>query len=152
MTSPKSPKSTQLTSAETSTALAIFLRESYDYSGFFYKPEAMNYLRTHRLKTALTQAEVAIVVGVGSGANVSRHESGDRMPDLNKILAYAVLYDVSVADLFAEEAQVVETEIRSRARGLARRLRKRKPSPVQEKRVVTLRRVYGRHGRTISRR
>lgn len=98
----------------------------------------MNYLRTQRLRTALSQEEVAFLLGLESGGNVSRHETGMRVPDLVRVLAYAALYGAPVEKLFADEYFQVGRDIRSRAGILAERVRGEAPSPFRERKLSVL--------------
>lgn len=52
-----------------------------------------SYLRTHRRKGGLTQAEMAYLLGLKSGQTISRHERLDRRPSLEIMFAYQVLFD-----------------------------------------------------------
>jgi transcriptional regulator with XRE-family HTH domain len=81
-----------------------------------------NYLRTIRMRSGLSQDEVAYLLGVESGAEVSRHETFRRMPTLKTALSYEVIFGVSVRELFAGEYEKVEEEIRARATELASRI------------------------------
>ena len=110
----------------------------------------MNYLRTHRLKTALFQDEVALVLGLENGASVSRHESGARLPDLRTALAYAALYGVPVAELYAEEYRVIREEITSRAESLIEKVRAEASSPSKERKLQVLEDLAGRPRRKLS--
>lgn len=112
-----------------------------------FPPSRMNYLRTHRLKTALSQDDAAFLLGLESGANVSRHETGDRVPDLERVLAYAALYQTQVEVLYAEKTRRVEADISSRAGALAERVRKEAPSPLRERKLSVLRDLAERNER-----
>lgn len=81
-----------------------------------------NYLRTIRMRSGLSQDEVAFLLGVASGAEVSRHEMFHRIPTLKTALSYEVIFGVPVRKLFAGEYEKVEAEIRERAKELARRI------------------------------
>lgn len=116
---------------------------------FFANPP-MNYLRTHRLKTAFSQDDAAFLLGLESGANVSRHETGARVPDLARALAYAALYRTPVEKLYAEEYRQAEAEIRSRAGILAERVREEAPSPLRERKLSVLRDLAEESGRSAS--
>jgi transcriptional regulator with XRE-family HTH domain len=78
-----------------------------------------NYLRTSRKKLALTQEEVAFLLGVkgeGRGAKVCRDETFTREPSLKAALAYEAIYHMPVRDLFAGLYQQVEQEVAGRAK------------------------------------
>ncbi len=81
-----------------------------------------NYLRTYRKKAGLSQEEMAYLLGGQSGTRVSRYERFARLPALETALAYAVIFDVPVRDLFAGMAQQVERPLAKRAQQLIQRL------------------------------
>ena len=85
-----------------------------------------NYLRPHRRKVALSQEEVAFMLG-GTGENkgskVSRDESFDREPGLRAALAYEVIYGRPVCELFAGLFEEVEQDVAKRAKLLSYRKR-----------------------------
>ena len=99
------------------------------------------------MKTALSQDDVAFLLGLESGANVSRHETGARVPDLVRALAYAALYQTQVEVLYREEHRQVEADISSRAGVLAERVRKEAPSPLRERKLSVLRDLAARNER-----
>jgi len=72
-----------------------------------HKPLA-NYLRSHRLKTGLTQYDIAEIIRCAERDTISRHERLDSMPSLLIALSYEVLYQVPVAEIFAGLAHNVE--------------------------------------------
>lgn len=59
-----------------------------------------NYLRTHRKRLALSQKDIAFLLGVKSGAKVSHYERFTRLPSLKTALAFEALYHIPVKDLF----------------------------------------------------
>ena len=75
-----------------------------------------NYLRTYRKRLALTQEEVAFLLGMNGrkvGDKVCRDESFVREPSLQDALAYEAIYGMPVRELFAgmyEQAQQRVTE------------------------------------------
>jgi transcriptional regulator with XRE-family HTH domain len=74
-----------------------------------------NYLRMHRSRHALTQADVAFLVGAGSAATIARYESGRRTPSLEVVLAFEALFGVPAEELFAGTFQTVEKSVGERA-------------------------------------
>jgi transcriptional regulator with XRE-family HTH domain len=81
-----------------------------------------NYIRTHRKRACLTQEEVAFILGSKSSANVSRHERFKQTPDLQTLLAYEMLFQTPVRNLFSSTHQKVEQKLRHRIRLLIRKL------------------------------
>jgi transcriptional regulator with XRE-family HTH domain len=83
-----------------------------------------NYLRTHRKKLALSQEEVAFLLGgtgEHKGSKVSRDESFLREPSLRAALAYEAIYGKSVRELFAGLYEEIEKEVVKRAKILSYR-------------------------------
>ena len=81
-----------------------------------------NYLRVNRKRLALTQEEVAFLLGVpglGKEAKVCRDEKFIREPKLRMALAYEVIYQRPVRELFAGLYQQVEREVVERAKILS---------------------------------
>ena len=79
-------------------------------------PKLQNYLLTHRKRFGLTQEETAFLLGVKSGAKISRYETFQREPNLKTALALQALFGVPVAELFAGIYEQVEKETSERAR------------------------------------
>ena len=100
-----------------------------------------NYLRTFRKRSGLSQDDVAFLLGVQSGAEVSRHETFKRVPTLKTALSYAAIFGVPVRELFAGEFHKVEAEIKARAEELARRVLV--PGPTGKKKRSVLARLLG---------
>lgn len=87
-----------------------------------------NYLRSNRKRLALSQEEVAFLLGTKSGAKVSRYEQFTREPSLKTALALEMIFQRSVSELFGGLYQKVETEVAERATTLARRMEQGKPN------------------------
>lgn len=60
----------------------------------------LNYVRTLRRRWALTQKEVAALLGFESRSVVSRIERGERVPGLESALALEVLFGVAPKAMF----------------------------------------------------
>jgi transcriptional regulator with XRE-family HTH domain len=78
-----------------------------------------NYLRTHRKRLGLSQADVSRLLGEWSEAQVSRHENSIREPSLETALAYEVIFQKPVRELFAGVYERVEAEVAERAKAFA---------------------------------
>lgn len=97
------------------------------------------YLRTFRKRTCLSQEEMAfLILGTISGANVSRHETGDRVPLLHTVLGYAFILGVDVPALFEGLDRQVQADIRKRARALCRSLEKQPHSSRRARKITRL--------------
>src|ERR1039457_3842962 len=80
-----------------------------------------NYLRTYRKRLAMTQEEMASLLGVKGedrGLKVCRDERLAREPNLATALAYEVIYQRPVRELFAGVYEQIEREVAARARVL----------------------------------
>jgi transcriptional regulator with XRE-family HTH domain len=75
-----------------------------------------NYLLANRKRLALSQDEVAFLLGTNSGAQVCRNERFVREPSLETALAYEVIYKRSVSELFPGLYQKVEQQVAERAK------------------------------------
>ncbi len=80
-----------------------------------------NYLRANRKRLALSQDEVAFLLGTKSGAKVCRYEMFVREPSLETALAFEVIFKRSVSELFGGLYQKAEREVAERAKILAQR-------------------------------
>jgi DNA-binding XRE family transcriptional regulator len=81
-----------------------------------------NYLRTHRRSCGLYQVHVARLLGGGSETVVVRHERGQRAPNLETALGYAVILRSTVDELFAGVREDIEREVHERARVLLKEI------------------------------
>ena len=100
-----------------------------------------NYLRTHRKKLGLTQRDVAFLLGCHSGAKVSRYERLQRIPSLNAIFAYEVIFQKPARELFAGIYDRAERETLRKVRQLRSRLKRRQESPVLARKIANLRAI-----------
>ena len=78
-----------------------------------------NYLRSNRKRLALTQEEVAFLLGVKGedrGVKVCRDERLAREPSLSVALAYEVIYGKPVRELFAGVFERIEQDVAARAK------------------------------------
>lgn len=80
-----------------------------------------NHLLRHRKILALSQAELAFLLGVLSGAKVCRHERRLREPTLRAALAYEAAFNQPVSRLFPALFKQVEDSVLARAAVLLRR-------------------------------
>lgn len=97
-----------------------------------------NYLRTYRKRSGLTQQEVAFLLGCRFGAKVSRYERFVREPSLRTALAYEVIFNAKLKELFAGIYEQVERNVAKRARMLVRRLASQ---PKSERKLAALKAI-----------
>ena len=74
-----------------------------------------HYLRRYRLRAALTQKEMAHLLGCQSPATVCQYEARKREPDLRTALAYQVVFGLPVDALFPGIHREVEGKVLIRA-------------------------------------
>ena len=77
-----------------------------------------NYLRTARRRAGLSQDEVALLLGKGSGDTVSRHENYTRTPSVPTVFAYEVIFRANSRELFAGAYEQVRRSIIARSKTL----------------------------------
>ena len=87
-----------------------------------------NYLRSHRKRLALSQDDVAFLLGNRSGAKPSRHERFIREPSLAAALAYEAVFQRPVSELFGGLYQTIEKEVVARAKVMTHRIHPEKPN------------------------
>jgi transcriptional regulator with XRE-family HTH domain len=87
-----------------------------------------NYLRSNRKRLALSQEEVAFLLGTQSGAKVCRYERFAREPSLETALAFEVIFQRPASELFGGLYQKVEQEVAARAKTLTYRTDRQKPN------------------------
>ena|ERR1017187_7391441 len=77
-----------------------------------------NHLRANRKRVAISQDEVAFLLGNQNGAQVCRYEQFDRVPSLETALAFEAVFKRSVSELFPGLYQKIEQEVSARAKAL----------------------------------
>jgi transcriptional regulator with XRE-family HTH domain len=103
-----------------------------------------NYLRTSRKLAALSQEEVAFLLGINGpnkAAKVCRDENFARDPTLQTALAYEAIYGRPIRELFAGQYQRIEQDVAACAKILAHR----KNRESNQKRHQTLAKLILRH-------
>jgi transcriptional regulator with XRE-family HTH domain len=101
-------------------------------------PQIKNYLRSNRKRLALSQGEVAFLIGRRGAAKISGYERYMREPNLRAALALEVIYKRSVSELFDGLYHEVEKEIAERAKILNHRLdRKSKQMAALKRQILT---------------
>ncbi len=81
-----------------------------------------HYLRRYRLRAALTQKEMAHLLGCQSPATVCQYEARKREPDLRTALAYRVIFGLPVEVLFPGIHREVEQDVLIRAGRLSKQM------------------------------
>jgi transcriptional regulator with XRE-family HTH domain len=81
-----------------------------------------NYLRTHRRRQGLSQAEVAMLLGAASGTKVSRYENFTRMPGAFTIFAFEIVFNQPASELFAGSYDAIRLAVQKRAEHMVKQL------------------------------
>jgi transcriptional regulator with XRE-family HTH domain len=92
-----------------------------------------NYLRTYRRRAAISQDEMAFLLGAHDGTKVSRYEHFARTPGLETALAYEAIFGIPTRELFAGVYQRAERNAHRRARLLQKRI-----GPLASERIAKL--------------
>jgi transcriptional regulator with XRE-family HTH domain len=81
-----------------------------------------HYLRTHRRRQGLSQAEVAMLLGADSGTKVSRYENFARIPSALTVFALEIVFSQPASELFAGSYEAIRLVIQKRTRHLLKQL------------------------------
>lgn len=81
----------------------------------------LNLLLKYRKRSALSQEEVAYLLGSQSGAKICRYERFLREPGLQTALAFEVIFDRPVSELFSGLFEQAQREVKERARELEKK-------------------------------
>lgn len=103
-----------------------------------------NYLRSNRKRLALSQNEVAFLLGVQGGAKVCRYERFTREPSLKAALAFEVIFQRPASELFGGLYASVGENIAARAKVLTRRLNREKSTRQNAHKRQALARITNR--------
>ena len=109
----------------------------------------MNYLetialRSQRKNSGMTQDDVAALIGALSASQVSRHESGEREPDLRTALSYRIIFDAPIKHLLPKLYHDIAAEIDVRAGALLERLKESGEGLHAGHRIEQLRQIISR--------
>src|SRR6266481_2294613 len=85
----------------------------------------LNYLRTYRKHSGLSQSDVSFLIRLKDKSELSRYERSLRQPSLRIALACQEIYGVSVSDLFAGVSDSVAQDTLSRMKRVQTRLREK---------------------------
>lgn len=80
-----------------------------------------NYLRASRKRLALSQDEVAFLLGIQNGSAVCRYEQFERAPTLETALAFEAIFQRPARELFKGLYHKAEKAVASRAKILGDR-------------------------------
>jgi transcriptional regulator with XRE-family HTH domain len=78
------------------------------------RPHTRNALRQARQRRGLSQAQVARLLDCKDRRTIARYERGERLPSLASAVALAMVYHLSVEELFPALAAHVRAEVTRR--------------------------------------
>ena len=102
------------------------------------------YLRALRRRSALSQEDVAFLLGAFTGSRVSRHETGACDPPIEVALAYEVIFGAGMADIYEDELVEITKHVVKRARTLHESLAHRLKDPLRNEKRAALKRIINR--------
>lgn len=108
-----------------------------------------NYLLSNRKRLALSQDEVAFLLGTPGGAKVSRYERCNRRPNLETALAYEAIFQKPVRELFAGLYEKRERQVLERAKVLTYRIERRKGAGQSARRRQALTEIAARSAKSV---
>lgn len=73
-----------------------------------------NYLRWHRKRSQLTQADIGFIMQLPDYSNISRAEKGVRGPSIEMLIVYHLLFDVSIESIVEREKRELRDMISRR--------------------------------------
>lgn len=98
------------------------------YITFVATRKLTNYVRTYRKRLGFSQDEIAYLLDCKSGSKISRYEHLNREPTLRTALAYEVIFQTPVKELFAGIYENVERKTLKRIRSLSEKLNSSDPA------------------------
>lgn len=66
-----------------------------------------NFLRPHRKRSPLTQADIAFLLKLPNESTISRCEKGLRSPSVELLLVYHHLFDTSIEAFFEPQSKII---------------------------------------------
>ncbi len=106
-----------------------------------------SYFKTFRLRSGLSQKELAFLIACKSDTYVSRIERGKRHPTLEATLAYMIMFDMPPPDVIPAVWEELEAGILARAVQLYQEL-EGQPSRANLAKLDTLNQILSRDERT----
>jgi DNA-binding XRE family transcriptional regulator len=98
----------------------------------------LNYLLSYRKRSALSQVDVAFLLGVHSSAKVCKHERFTQEPSLQTALAYEAIYRKPVSELFPGLFEKVQAEVKARAGTMEHMTFARNSAPIAKRKRETI--------------
>jgi transcriptional regulator with XRE-family HTH domain len=103
-----------------------------------------NHLLSHRKRAALSQEDMAFLLGTRGGSKVSRYERFKRGPSLETVLAYEAIFGKPASQLFPGLYRSIERNLTQRVRVLIHKTKRRKQGPGNRRKLEVLAGVLAR--------
>ena len=81
-----------------------------------------NNLRLYRKQSRLTQNDIAYLLNLSDNSPISRMENGERLPSIEVLLAYHLLFDSQLGDFFIVHRETVRQRLSSRIKPLVKQI------------------------------
>ncbi|MCU1295178.1 MAG: helix-turn-helix protein [Bryobacterales bacterium] len=101
------------------------------------------YLKMHRKRSGLTHDELAFLLGSMRGTSVSRHESGQSLPQLRTALMYEAVFGAAIRELFEGVFAEAREAVNVRAVGMLAYFQKKPRSRKIERKIEVLKAIVG---------
>jgi transcriptional regulator with XRE-family HTH domain len=82
-----------------------------------------NNLRLYRKQSKLTQSDIAYIMALADYSNISHWELGHKMPNVDILLMYHLLFDIPTESFFERQKQELKEKIRERIKQLIEQLK-----------------------------
>ena len=106
-----------------------------------------NLLLSHRKRSALSQEDMAFLLGTRGGSKVSRYERFKRGPNLETVLAYEAIFGKPASQLFAGQYREVENSLLERVRVLIHKTKRQKQGPMVKRKLEVLEAILARQSK-----
>lgn len=103
-----------------------------------------NYLAKHRKQLHLTQSDIAFCLNLADYSSICRFEQGVRNPNLETLIIYHLLFDISIESLFDRQKQELQQGARTRIILLIEKLKSEPTSTSTARRLETLQSILTR--------
>lgn len=104
-----------------------------------------NYLRAYRRRTGLSEAQVGVLLGLGSGSMIGRYECGACVPTLGVVFCYELALGAPAHELFYGLFERARQGTRARADLLLAGIARGTPGPFTGQRIDVLRKILSEY-------
>ena len=115
-----------------------------DNNAAFFMHIQQNFLRLARKRTVLTQIDIAAILKIPDFANVSRWEQGLKVPGIDIMLAYHLLFDTPIESFFDRKKRDIKKLIVAQIQERILYLSKLEPDTKIQGRIDCLRSILTR--------